>query len=74
MLITDREQLKEYSSEYRIWQGIPGIEVTKKGRIFCSFYSGETDEELGNYCVLVKSDDGGKFTESPFTFLDKVKG
>ena len=63
MLITDREQLKEYSSEYRIWQGIPGIEVTKKGRIFCSFYSGETDEELGNYCVLVKSDDGGKFTE-----------
>lgn len=63
MLITDREQLKEYASGYRVWQGIPGIEVTKKGRIFCTFYSGETDEELGNYCVLVKSDDGGKFTE-----------
>ncbi len=63
MLITDKAKLKEFSSEYRIWQGIPGIEATKNGRIFASFYGGGTDEEPGNYCMLVKSEDGENFSE-----------
>lgn len=63
MLITDKECLKQYQTEYRIWQGIPSIEVTGKGRIFCAFYSGETDEKIGNYCMLVMSSDGKHFSE-----------
>ena len=63
MLITEKKQLKKYSTPYRVWQGIASIEVTKKGRIFSTFYSGNIDEEIGNYVVLLKSDDGVNFTE-----------
>jgi hypothetical protein len=52
VLITDCSQLKKYGTAYRLWQGIPGIEVTRKGRIFLTFYSGGTKEEIGNYVVL----------------------
>lgn len=63
MLITDQEALKAYTASLRLWQGIPGIEVTKKGRIFSTFYSGGTTEQIGNYCLLLKSDDGIYFGE-----------
>lgn len=63
MLITDAEKLKNYDSVHRLWQGIPGIAVTKRGRIFVTFYSGGMKEEIGNYCLLVKSDDGVSFSE-----------
>ena len=65
MLITDPEQLKEYTSEKRNWQGIPGIEVTAKGRMFAVFYSGGITEDVGNYSLLVKSDDSGKTWSEP---------
>lgn len=64
MFITDKNELKKYYAENRIWQGIPSIEVTPKGRIFVTFYSGGIKEEIGNYSILIVSDDGGKtFTE-----------
>lgn len=63
MLITDKVLLKNYTSTKRIWQGIPSIEVTKKGRQFLTFYSGGTKEEIGNFVLLIKSDDGVNFTE-----------
>ncbi len=63
MLITDHEKLKEYAATNRLWQGIPSIEVTRNGRIFLAFYSGGTNEEIGNYVVLIKSDDGKNFSE-----------
>ena len=64
MLITDKNELSRFESTNRYWQGIPSIERTKKGRLFATFYSGSYSEYLGNYCVLVKSDDDGKsFTE-----------
>ena len=63
MLITDKNELKKYTAKHRVWQGIPGIEVTKKGRIFSTFYSGGVKEELGNYVMLVMSDNGTDFTE-----------
>lgn len=63
MLITDKNKLKEFTTENRLWQGIPGIEVTKKGRIFTTFYSGKEKETIGNYCVLVKSENGNDFSE-----------
>ncbi|MBE6641399.1 MAG: helix-turn-helix domain-containing protein [Ruminococcaceae bacterium] len=56
MLITDREALKRFSCSHRVWQGIPGIERTKGGRTFITFYSGATTETYGNYVLLYKSD------------------
>ena len=63
MLITDKKELEKYYSQNRLWQGIPSIEVTKKGRIFSTFYSGGTKEEVRNYCILTMSDDGESFSE-----------
>lgn len=62
MLITDRERLKDFDASHRVWQGIPGIEQTKKGRTFVCFYSGETAEVFGNYEVLIQSDDLHSFS------------
>ncbi|MBE5731625.1 MAG: helix-turn-helix domain-containing protein [Clostridiales bacterium] len=74
MLITDKTELKNYSTPYRIWQGIPGIAITQKGRIFSAFYSGGTKEEEGNYVVLLKSDDDGKTFSEPITVVFNKEG
>ncbi len=65
MFITNPEQLKAYTSEKRMWQGIPGIERTRGGRIFVSFYSGGRSEGYANYAALVKSDDNGNSFGEP---------
>ena len=57
MLLTDESQLRKFAVKHRLWQGIPSIERTKKGRTFISFYSGKTSETFGNYEILLKSDD-----------------
>ena len=71
MLITDKNELKKYTTEHRIWQGIPSIEVTKGGRIFSTFYSGGIKEDVDNFVMLVKSDDGGKSFSEPIAVLFK---
>ena len=63
MLITDARELQHYTAEHRLWQGIPSIEVTEKGRIFSTFYSGSTAECAGNYCLLLQSNDGVHFSD-----------
>jgi len=63
MLITNKQELQRYTAENRVWQGIPSIEVTKKGRVFATFYSGGIKEDIGNYIMLVTSDDGEHFSE-----------
>lgn len=65
MLITDKKELTRFSAPHRLWQGIPGIEVTKKGRIFATFYSGGTREQFGNFAMVVVSDDGGATFSEP---------
>lgn len=65
MLITEKEALIKYSTPYRLWQGIPSIEVTSKGRIFVTFYSGGTMEQIGNFSMVLVSDDGGKTFSEP---------
>lgn len=56
--------LENYSTPNRMWQGIPGIEVSRGGRIFISAYSGGITEGAGNFAFLLCSSDGGKtFTE-----------
>ena len=72
MLITNKNELENYSAENRIWQGIPGIERTKGGRIFSVFYSGGTGEQIGNYVVLLKSDDDGKTFSEPIAVVYKA--
>lgn len=63
MLITDVSRLQKFYSPNRVWQGIPGIAYTKKGRTFVSFYSGDVKETYGNYAVVIRSDDGISFSE-----------
>lgn len=63
MLITQKKELEKFYSYNRVWQGIPGIEVTKNGRVFSTFYSGGTKEEIGNYVLLLMSEDGCSFGE-----------
>ncbi len=63
MFITDKKLLQKYTREHRVWQGVPSIEITEKGRFFSTFYSGGVKEELGNYVMLIRSDDGVNFSE-----------
>ena len=63
MLITNPSSLKKYHAEHRVWQGIPGIEHTKNGRTFVSFYSGNTKENYGNYAAVIMSDDETNYGE-----------
>ncbi|MHB1483518.1 MAG: sialidase family protein [Saccharofermentanales bacterium] len=59
MFITEKEKLKNYQKDHRLWQGIPGIDRTAGGRLFATFYSGGETEAPGNYVLLKKSDDDG---------------
>ena len=63
MLLTDPKLLTAYGSTKRLWQGIPGIEVTPGGRRFVVFYSGGSRECIGNYVVLLCAEAGGTFGE-----------
>ena len=74
MLITDKNALAAYTSENRVWQGIASLEVTDKGRIFFCFYSGGVREEVGNYSMLVVSDDGGKSFSEPIAVAYREGG
>lgn len=65
MFVTNQDELKKYRTEYRLWQGIPSIAVTPGGRIFVTFYSGALTEQIGNYVVLIRSDDDGKTFSEP---------
>ena len=46
-----------YADNARRFQGIPGVERTKNGRLFYCFYTGTEDEGSGNYVLLLQSDD-----------------
>ena len=63
MLITDSFALRRFYSDRRVWQGIPGIAVTRGGRTFVSFYSGNVKETYGNFALLLRSDDGVSYGE-----------
>ena len=69
MLYTETKELQKYRASKRLWQGIPSIEVTKRGRIFLTFYSGGVKEEIGNYVIVIKSDDGGNHFSEPIVIV-----
>lgn len=43
----------DLSAYKRLWQGIPGVEVSKDGRVFVSLYSGGVVEGAGNFAMLL---------------------
>ncbi len=50
----------QYSTDRRMFQGIPGIERAKNGRLWVSRFSGSSGEGASsNYGLLVTSDDDG---------------
>ncbi len=68
-LITDPSLLPRWSAPYRLWQGIPSLERTRGGRLFSCFYSGNIIETVGNYCLVLCSDDNGKTWRDPVAVL-----
>lgn len=65
MLITDKDKLKEYCADRRVWQGIAGIARSKRGRTFVSFYSGRNGETFGNYSLILMSEGEREFEFDP---------
>lgn len=54
-----------YQDENRKWQGIPGIEALDDNVFWAVFYSGGEGEGPDNYCVAIRSMDGGKSWSRP---------
>lgn len=50
-----------YADESRIFQGIPGIEVSQGGHYFIVFYTGGATEGNGNFLLLYRSSDGNDY-------------
>lgn len=48
----------DLSAYKRLWQGIPGVEVTGSGRKFVSLYSGGINEGAGNFSMVLCDHEG----------------
>lgn len=59
-----------YSYASRQWQGIPGLERTRRGRLFATWYSGGAGEGSDNYVLLVTSEDDGQSWSEPILVID----
>lgn len=60
------EPIREVDIENRVWQGIPGLEKSKAGRVFVTWFTGGAKEpDPENTVILSYSDDGGKSFSSP---------
>ena len=60
----------EYADVNRRFQGIPGIERARNGRLWAVWYSGDTREGPQNYVVLSTSADDGKTWSGPRLVID----
>ena len=60
----------EYGSWTRMYQGIPGIERTAKGRLWAVWVAGGAGEGPMNYIALVTSADDGKSWSEPRLVID----
>src|SRR3989442_554326 len=60
----------EYGDANRKFQGIPGIEQARNGRLWAVWYSGDTREGPQNYVVLATSADEGKNWSGPRLIID----
>jgi predicted neuraminidase len=62
--------LAKHSTENRQFQGIPGIEITPEGRLWCTWYAGGVNEGPENFAVLVTSTDDGETWSEPVAVVD----
>ena len=60
----------KYADDKRIFQGIPGVERTKSGRMFYTFYSGTAGEGAGNFVMLYKNKEPGSFEFEPVLVIE----
>jgi hypothetical protein len=60
----------KYAPGRRLWQGIPGIEVTRSGRLLATWYSGGENEGPENYVLLASSEDDGQSWSEPLAVID----
>lgn len=67
----DRQPGPQYDASHRgPFQGIPGLEKTRGGRLLCTFYAGGSDEGPDNYVLLLRSDDDGHHWSRPILAVD----
>ena len=59
MFTRDSALLAGLTEPHRIWQGIPGIEITGAGRQYACWYTGGTGEEVGNAALLCRIGEDG---------------
>ncbi len=64
------QPLPKHMTASRLFQGIPGIEVTPKGRLWATWYSGGLTEGPNNFAVLVTSTDGGNTWSDAVAVVD----
>jgi len=67
VVTTPREK---HLREARQFQGIPGIEVTPRGRLWATWYSGGTGEGLHNFVLVITSADKGASWSDPVAIVD----
>ena len=60
----------EYAASTRMYQGVPGLERTAKGRLWAVWTGGGTGEGPLNYVILVTSGDDGKTWSEPRLVID----
>ncbi|MHC4871876.1 MAG: sialidase family protein [Planctomycetota bacterium] len=61
---------EKYADDKRLFQGIPGIECTARGRLWATWYSGGQGESPLNYVMLVTSGDYGESWSKPVLVID----
>ncbi|MDR2828414.1 MAG: exo-alpha-sialidase [Acholeplasmatales bacterium] len=60
-----RTDFTGYTEQTRSWQGVPGMEMTKNGRLFSGWVAGGTAEpQKANYLPILYSDDNGSSWEN----------
>src|SRR5262249_12087300 len=60
----------EYADAERKFQGIPGVERAANGRLWVTWYTGDTREGPQNYVLLATSSDDGKTWSAPSLVID----
>ena len=68
--ILDTTPGAKYSAARRLWQGIPGIERTRNGRLLATWYSGGENEGPENYVLLASSANDGQTWSEPLAVID----
>jgi predicted neuraminidase len=74
-MLSSAEVLPNAADSNAVWQGIPGLERTMKGRVFvCWFSGGEKEPAPENEVYLCYSNDQGKIFSSPQVMAEPKNG